>query len=166
MIYLIAAIDAHRALGVQGKLLCHLPLDLQYFKKNTLNQAILMGRKTFESIGRALPQRQNFVLTRNKSAVFPGCITVTSVAEAIAQKQSEILWVIGGGKLFIHCLSLADKIFLTQIHHTFEGADTFFPELNSTQWQKISAEHHAVSEKNSYPLTFEVYQRDPSQRSG
>src|SRR4051812_33409490 len=100
MIYLIAAIDEHRALGKQGQLLCHLPLDLQYFKKNTINQSIFMGRKTFESIGHALPQRENFVLTHQKNMQLPGCICVNSLEEALVRKQHEDLWVIGGAEIY------------------------------------------------------------------
>ena len=157
-ISLIAAIDQHRALGKAGKLLCHLPLDLKHFKQSTLNQSILMGRKTFESIGRALPNRENFILTRQKNLHIPGCICVNSLEEALSQIQHENLWVIGGAEIYTHCLPFAEKILLTQIEHAFEGADTFFPELDSAQWKMVSEEAHPVSEKNAYPLKFVIYQ--------
>ena len=157
-INLIAAIDQRRAIGKAGKLLCHLPLDLKYFKKNTVNQSILMGRKTFESIGRALPDRENFVLTHQKNLQFSGCICVNSLEEALARKQYEDFWVIGGAEIYALCLPFAHKILLTQIEHCFEDADTFFPELDSAQWKVVSEEFHPVSEKNSYPLKFVAYQ--------
>ncbi len=156
-INIIAVIDRNRALGKQGKLLCHLPRDLEYFKRNTLHQAILMGRKTFESIGRALPGRENLVLTHKKNAIFSGCTTVHSFEESLCLVKTD-LWIIGGAELYTQGLALADKLYLTQIHHEFDGADTFFPELDPNQWQKTSSEFHEVSEKNAYALTFEIYQ--------
>ena len=159
MIYLIAAIDQHRALGKSGKLLCHLPLDLKHFKQNTLHQSVLMGRKTFESIGRALPERENFILTHQKNLQIPGCVCVNSLEEALTLKQNENLWVIGGAEIYALCLPFAEKILLTQIEHHFEGADVFFPELDSAQWKIISEEFHPISEKNSYSLKFITYQK-------
>lgn len=160
MIILIAAIDENRALGKAGKLLCHLPLDLKHFKQNTAHQSILMGRKTFESIGRALPDRKNFIITHQENLQIPGCICVTSLNEALAKKQHEDLWVIGGAEIYALCLPFADKILLTQIEHAFEGADTFFPAIDLTQWKIVSEEFHSISEKNNYPLKFVTYQRE------
>lgn len=159
MINLIAAIDKNRALGKNGQLLCHLPLDLKYFKQHTLNQSVLMGRKTFESIGHALPNRENFVLTHQKNLKIPGCICVNSLEEAIAKKQHENLWIIGGAEIYTLCLPFADKILLTHIEHTFEGADTFFPKIDLKQWKIFCEELHPVSAKNSYPLRFVTYQK-------
>lgn len=159
MIILIAAIDKNNALGKAGKLLCHLPLDLKHFKQNTRHQSILMGRKTFESIGHALPNRENFILTQQKDLQIPGCVCVNSLEDALAQKQHEDLWVIGGAEIYALCLPFADRILLTHIEHTFEGADTFFQKIDSTQWKIISEETHSISEKNSYPLKFITYQK-------
>lgn len=159
MIILIAAIDKNNALGKAGKLLCHLPLDLKHFKQNTLHQSILMGRKTFESIGRALPDRENFVLTYQENLQLPGCICVNSLEDALAQKQHEDLWVIGGAEIYTLCLPFAEKILLTQIEHSFEGADTFFPKIDSAQWKIVSEEFYPISEKNNFPLKFVTYQR-------
>lgn len=154
MIGIIAAIDNNNALGANGKLLCHLPLDLKHFKKTTLNQSILMGRKTFESIGRALPQRENFVLTRQKNLQLPGCICVASLDEALVQKHHDDLWIIGGGEIYAQALSFANKMVLTKIHHRFEGADVFFPLIHFSQWKIVEEEFHPASEKNHYPLSF------------
>lgn len=158
-INIIAAIDQNRALGKAGKLLCHLPLDLKHFKQNTLHQSILMGRKTGESIGRALPDRENFVLTRQKHLALPGCICVSSLEEALSQIHHEHLWVIGGAEIYTLCLPFAEKMLLTHIEHRFEDADTFFPEIDLTQWQIVSEEFHSVSDKNKYALSFVTYEK-------
>lgn len=165
MIYLIAAIDEQYALGKQGKLLCHLPLDLKHFKKTTLHQSILMGRKTYDTIGRSLPERENFILTHQKDLQIPGCFCVNSLKEALEKKHSEILWVIGGGEIYSQCLPYAEKILLTKIHHTFENADTFFPKLDSKEWEITSEEFHASDEKNSYDFSFVTYQKIHSSES-
>ena len=159
MVIMIAAIDSQRALGKAGKLLCHLPLDLTHFKQHTVHQSILMGRKTFESIGRALPNRENFVLTRQENVQIPGCRCVHSLQEALVSRQNESLWVIGGAEIYTLCLPFSEKIVLTQIEHAFEGADTFFPALDAVQWTVISETFHPISEKNAYPLKFVTYQR-------
>lgn len=159
MISLIAALDQNRAIGKSGKLLCHLPLDLKHFKENTLHQSVLMGRKTFDSIGHALPERENFVLTHQKDLRIPGCIAVNSVEEAMTQKQNKDLWVIGGAEIYALCLPFADKMVLTHIEYAFENTDTFFPAFDLTQWNIISEETHSISEKNKYPLKFITYSR-------
>lgn len=157
-IHLIAAIDLKRGLGTQGRLLCHLPRDLTYFKTNTQHQTVLMGRKTFESIGKALPQRHNIVLTRRENFFAPECTIAGSVEAALSlAAKNTTLWVIGGAEIYTQCLPIATNVFLTQIHHSFDEADTFFPELNPKHWNKISSEFYDVSDKNGYPITFEVY---------
>lgn len=159
MIAMIAVIDTQRALGKNGELLCHLPLDLRHFKQHTLHQSILMGRKTFEAIGRALPDRENIILTRQHDLNIVGCVCVNSLEEALAKKQHEDLWIIGGGEIYQQCLPFADKILLTHIQHHFEGADTFFPELDDKQWKVTAEEFHPISDKNQYALTFVTYQK-------
>jgi dihydrofolate reductase len=119
-----------------------------------------MGRKTFESIGRALPDRENFVLTHQKKLLLPGCICVNSLEEALAKKHHEDLWVIGGAEIYALCLPFADKVVLTHIEHAFENADTFFPKIDLMQWKITSEEFHSVSEKNSYPLKFVTYHKN------
>lgn len=159
MIILIAAIDQNHALGKQGQLLCHLPLDLQHFKKNTVKQSILMGRKTFESIGHALPDRANFVLTRQRDLKLPGCTCVNSLEAALSQIQHKDLWIIGGAEIYALCLPFADRILLTHIEYGFEGADTFFPKIDLTQWKRVSEEFHSISDKNKYALSFVTYEK-------
>ncbi|MBP9726980.1 MAG: dihydrofolate reductase [Gammaproteobacteria bacterium] len=159
MMILIAAVDTNRAIGKGGKLLCHLPVDLQYFKKHTRHQSILMGRKTFESIGKVLPERENFILTHQKKLQISGATCVHSLEEAIKKKHNENLWVIGGAEIYAQCLPFAEKILLTEIQHAFSDADTFFPMLDLTQWEIVNEEFHATSEKNIYPLNFVTYQK-------
>jgi len=161
MITLIAAIDTQRALGKNGELLCHLPLDLRHFKQHTLHQSILMGRKTFEAIGHALPERENIILTRQENLKIAGCVCVNSLEEALAKKQNEDLWIIGGGEIYQQCLPFSDKILLTHIQHHFEDADTFFPQLDDKQWKVTAEEFHPISDKNQYALSFVTYQKKP-----
>ena len=155
---MIAAVDKNNALGKNGQLLCHLPVDLKHFKQATLHQSVLMGRKTFESIGHALPQRENFVLTHQKNLLLPDCICVNTLEEAILKKNNENLWVIGGAEIYALCLPFTDKILLTHIDHPFKDADAFFPTLDPAQWKIVFKESHPVSEKNNYALKFVTYE--------
>ncbi|MFC3909093.1 dihydrofolate reductase [Legionella dresdenensis] len=157
-ISLIAAVDENYGLGKNNQLLCHLPADLSYFKKNTLGKPVIMGRKTFQSIGRPLPGRHNIILSRTMVPA-TGISIAHSLSEAIviAGNVEEVM-IIGGAEIFQQALSLAEQIYLTVIHHKFE-ADTFFPPFNETGWQCIYKEEHAQDEKNHYNLTFYRYQR-------
>ena len=158
IISLIAAIDEHNGLGFQQQLLCHLPADLKHFKELTVGKTIIMGRKTFESIGRVLPNRINIIVSR-KTLLIPNAKTAHSLEEAleIAQNSQEIM-IIGGAELYRHALPFAQKLYLTQIHHTFK-ADVFFPVLNLDEWHCISKTERACDEQNLYYLTFVCYER-------
>jgi dihydrofolate reductase len=118
-----------------------------------------MGRKTFESIGKVLPERENFILTHQKKLQIPGATCVQSLEEAIEKKHNENLWVIGGAEIYAQCLPFAEIILLTEIQHAFSDADTFFPTLDLAQWEMVNEEFHATSEKNIYPLKFMTYQK-------
>ena len=155
MMILIAAVDTHRAIGKEGKLLCHLPLDLQYFKKHTLHQSILMGRKTFESIGKVLPERENFILTHQKKLQIPGATCVQSLEEAIEKKHNENLWVIGGAEIYAQLAPIADEAVVTEIEQNFEG-DAYAPVLNEA-WRETSRESHTAS--SGMKFSFVTYQR-------
>lgn len=157
-ISLIAAIDEHRGLGKQNQLLCHLPADLQHFKALTLGKPIIMGRKTYESIGKALPGRVNIVLSKHVSAI-KDVTVVSSLPEALALVEStpEVM-IIGGANLFAQALPLARQVYLTLIHAQFE-ADVFFPELDTNIWKCKEKAERARDEKNPYDLTFYVYQK-------
>ncbi len=150
----ILAMSENRVIGCHNKLPWHMPADLQHFKSLTLDKPILMGRKTFESIGRPLPGRCNIVITRDPGFQAPGCVVVNSIEGALdAASYSNDIFIIGGALLFEHMLPRTQRIFMTVIHHEFEG-DAFFPELNMTDWQEQSRERHQADEKNPYAYSF------------
>ena len=138
---LIAALDRHHAIGRGNTLPWHLPDDLKRFKALTLGQPVLMGRKTAQSLGRALPGRTNLVLTRSGQVPFDGMQAVQSVQDALEQTSSERLWVIGGGEVYRLALPLADEIHLTRVDAEFD-VDTWFPALNEGEWQTVESEHY------------------------
>jgi dihydrofolate reductase len=150
-ISLILACDQNNAIGYKNQLLCHLPNDLKFFKQTTLNHCVMMGRKTFESIGKPLPNRTNIVLSQNKDLEIEGvyiCHTIDQALEIANQKKEEELFVIGGGQLYQMLLPIATKIYLTRIHATFE-ADTFFPAIDNT-WRELSKQSFVADEKNAF----------------
>ena len=161
IISLIAAIDENRGLGKENKLLCHLPADLKHFKEITLGKPIIMGRKTYNSIGKALPGRMNIVLSK-QALTFEDVSVVDSLQQAIELAElttgAREVMIIGGANLFMQALPIAQQIYLTVIHAHFD-ADVFFPELDSTVWhcdEEIERQH---DEKNTYDMTFYHYGR-------
>ena len=157
-ISLIAAIDEHRGLGKQNQLLCHLPADLQHFKALTMGKPIIMGRKTYESIGKALPGRLNIVLSKHASTI-KDVTVVSSLPDALllVENAPEVM-IIGGANLFAQALPIAQQVYLTLIHAQFD-ADVFFPELDKNIWTCKEKAERARDEKNRYDLTFYVYQK-------
>lgn len=159
IISLIAVIDEERGLGKDNKLLCHLPADLKHFKELTIGKPIIMGRKTYQSIGKALPGRLNIVLSKQAFDIQDGTV-VDSLHNALALTTGipEVM-IIGGAQLFQLALPLADRIYLTLVHARFE-ADVFFPEMDNCSWfcsEKVDRFH---DEKNQYDLTFYCYERN------
>ena len=155
----IVAMSENRAIGRDNKLLWHLPADLQYFKKTTMGKPVLMGRKTYQSIGRALPGRTNIVITRDAAFAAPGCIVAESIETALdALSFSEEVFIIGGAQLFEQLLPRTERLYLTLVHHYFDG-DTFFPELNNKEWRELERTDHAADEKNPYAYSFIVLER-------
>jgi dihydrofolate reductase len=128
-IALIAAMDRKRAIGKAGALPWHLPEDLQHFKRLTTGQTVLMGRKTFESIGKALPKRKNLVLTRDPNWRANGAQVVSSLDNALVLSESETLWVIGGGEIYRLAMPTATRLEITHVDTEVIAADTFFPEI-------------------------------------
>ena len=116
-----------------------------------------MGRKTYESIGRPLPNRTNVIVSRQASLVIPGCTCVSSIEQAIAQSRTEKLFIIGGGEIYAKSLALVTRLFITQIHHTFPEADTFFPAIDPHKWQLTHEEFHPKDEKQAYDFSFLTY---------
>jgi dihydrofolate reductase len=162
---MIVATADNNIIGKDNDMPWHLPADLAYFKKVTLGKPIIMGRKTYESIGRALPGRRNIVISRDENYNADGIDTVTSVEQALAlvngsngNDEAEEIMVIGGGAIYKHCLSNADRLYVTHIKATIDG-DTQFPNYDDGTWQKISSELRPCDEKNAYDLDFCVYQR-------
>lgn len=160
-IAIIVALDEQYAIGRDGDLLCHLPNDLKHFREITTGQTIIMGRRTFESLPKgALPHRTNIVITSGNAVHYPGCVVVRSVEEALTHcKEGEKAFIIGGGRLYRATLHLADQLYLTRIHHSFADADTFFPEIDFSEWELTEKEAHAADEKHRYDYTFLTYQR-------
>ncbi|WP_323910971.1 type 3 dihydrofolate reductase [Aeromonas veronii] len=160
-ISMIAAMAHDRVIGKDNQMPWHLPADLAHFKRVTLGKPVLMGRKTFESIGRPLPGRRNLVISRNPDYQAEGIEVVGSVEAALALlagSSVEALMVIGGGHLYAEMLPSADCLYLTQIDLAVEG-DTRFPAFDDGQWQRIACESHPADEKNPHPYSFEIWQR-------
>lgn len=160
MITMIAAAGENNELGVDNGLLWHLPHDFKRFKELTTGHNIIMGRKTFESFPKPLPNRTHIVITRNKNYNKNGAVTVHSVKEALktAEKDSQP-FIIGGGEIYKKGLPFAEKIELTRVHGTFGNADTFFPEFSKEQWKLISEVRHEKDEKHKYAFTYQTWVR-------
>ena len=156
----VAASDNH-AIGKDNQLLWHLPKDMRFFKNTTWALPILMGRKTFESLGnKVLPGRLNIIITRQVNKEYEGAKVVASLEEAIElakQNDYKELMVIGGGEIYSMAMPLAQTIYLTRVHTTIEG-DTYFPELGK-EWVKESSEPQLADEKHAFNFDFEIWQR-------
>lgn len=156
---LIAAIAHNNALGKDNDLIWHLPADLKRFKSTTTGHHIIMGRNTYESIGKPLPNRTSVIITRNPDYTAEGCIVVNSLEEAIkVAKDDTSPFIIGGAQIYNQAIKIADKLDITEVHHEFE-ADVFFPKIDSTIWQETSREKFSSDEKNKYDYSFISYQK-------
>lgn len=148
-ITLVAAMAANRAIGLDGRMPWHLPRELKHFKETTMGKPIVMGRKTWESIGRVLPGRQNLVVTRNRDYSATGCDIAGSLKQAIEMARAEEVMVIGGGQLYAEALPLADRMVLTLVDCKPQ-ADTWFPEWDQKEWIENSSRDELADEKNPY----------------
>ncbi len=158
---LLVAADENNVIGKDNQLPWHLPNDLKYFKNQTWGMPILMGRKTFESIGKPLPGRKSIVITRNKEWKHEGVSVVHSTEEAISKAREfgvKEIFVIGGAEIFNTSFEKAERIYLTRIHHSFEG-DAFFPAVDSAKWNLVQNRFCHADEKNIYSHTFQVWER-------
>lgn len=155
MIAIVVAVAENNVIGKDNQLIWHLPADLKHFKQITMGHPILMGRKTYESIGKPLPGRTSIIITRQEDYKAEGCVVVNSVEEAIkeAKQLDEQAHIIGGAEIYKQSLHLTDTIYLTRIHHSFDG-DTYFPEIKEEEWEAVSEEHHEPDEKNKYSYSF------------
>jgi dihydrofolate reductase len=165
LISLLVAMDANRLIGKDNQLPWHLPQDLAYFKKTTLNHKIVMGRKTFESIGRPLPGRENIIVTRDQNYSQEECLVLHSIEDIIelSDQSDEEIFVIGGAEIFQQILPYSDRLYITHIYHEFDG-DTFFPETKEEEWEMVKSEKGIRDEKNPYDYEFVVYEKKASFR--
>lgn len=157
----VVAISENRAIGKDNKLIWHLPADLKHYKNVTMGHHMIMGRRTYESIGRPLPGRVTVIVTRDKNYKAEGCVVVHSITEAIevARRAGDNeACIVGGAEIFNQAMDITDKIYLTIVHETFE-ADTFYPELDPVKWKLVKKEDHAPDEKNKHSYSFCEYVR-------
>ncbi len=161
----MVAMASNGVIGRDSALPWHLPEDLRYFKRTTLGKPVIMGRKTFESIGRPLPGRPNIVVSRNPGWTAAGVTVTDSLPAAldcaqalVATSGAEELMVIGGAQIYAAALPLASRLYVTEVHAAVAG-DTWFPPLDYSQWREIAREEHAATSDNPYPYAFVVYDR-------
>ncbi len=157
---IIAAIANNNALGKDNQLIWHLSADLKRFKKLTTGHHIIMGRNTFESIGKPLPNRTTVIITRNKNYKQESCIVVHSLEEALkVVKNDDSPYIIGGAQIYKQSIDLVDKLDITMVHHDFE-ADVFFPKIDLFIWKEISREYFKSDKKNQYNYSFVSFERN------
>ncbi len=162
MIVVIAAAAENNALGKDNDLLWHLPDDFKRFKALTSNHFIIMGRKTFESFPKPLPNRTHVIITRQKNFAVENCIVVHNLKQALAAcPTDEDVFIIGGGEIYKQSMDIANTIELTRVHTTLE-ADTYFPEINPNDWTLIHEEFHPKDEKHLYAFTYQTFVKKQS----
>lgn len=156
---IVVATDEHGGIGLEGRLPWHLPNDLKRFKALTMGKPIVMGRRTFDSIGRALPGRTNIVVSRQPGLCIEGCVVVPSLEAALeAAGGEEETCVIGGAEIYRLALPLAETLHVTRVHATV-GADTFFPVIDAAEWEEISREECPADDRHAYPYSFVTLRR-------
>ena len=159
MIIMIAAAAENNALGKDNKIVWHLPNDYKRFRRLTTGHHIIMGRKTFESLKKPLPDRKHIIITRQKEYKAEGCIVVDTMQKALdACPKDQNSFIIGGGEIYKLGISYADKIELTRVHGTFE-ADAFFPEINEGEWTLEKSERNEKDESHNYEYTYQTFVR-------
>ena len=162
MISLVAAMSKNRVIGVNNALPWHIPEELQHFKQLTMGKPMIMGRKTFDSIGKPLPNRTSVVITRNTDLTIEGCVMVNSLEDAILEAQkieTTEAFIIGGAAIYELAIDLVNTMYVTEIHHPFEG-DAFFPSINKDTWKEVAREKHFKDEKHAYDFDFVTYERN------
>ncbi|MCP5324755.1 MAG: type 3 dihydrofolate reductase [Oceanospirillaceae bacterium] len=164
-ICLIAALAQNRVVGINNQLPWHLPEDLKYFRRTTTGKTVIMGRKTYESIGRPLPNRSNIVVSANPECKIEHAQVVNSLQAALELAENislingvDEIMVIGGATLYAAALPMADRLYLTHVHADVEG-DAYFPEVDFSAWREVAREDFAASENNPYPYSFVVYDK-------
>lgn len=160
MISLIAAIGKNNELGKNNTLVWSMPADMKFFKETTSGHPVIMGRKTFESIGKPLPGRKNIIITRDNDYKKDGIETVHSLKEALALVNSnDEAFIIGGAEIFKQAMEIADRLYITHVEAEDKDADTFFPEIIPILWNETSHIEHKADEKNPFAYTFSIYEK-------
>ena len=154
IVSLISAMGNGRVIGIENRLPWHLPADMKHFRMLTMGKPVLMGRKTFDSIGKPLPGRTNIVVSQDTDFQPEGVKVARSIAQALStDKEAEEIMVIGGASFYAQLLPQAQRLYITQIHHDFSG-DAFFPPWNPDEWREIEREDHDADDVNIYPYSF------------
>ncbi|PWV49730.1 dihydrofolate reductase [Chitinophaga sp. S165] len=159
---IIVAASENNVIGINNHLPWHLPVDMKYFKDTTMGKPIVMGRKSFEELGRVLPGRPNIMITRQPEYAAEGLYVVPSLEAGIEKAKTfgtEEIFITGGGEIFKMALSIVDRLYLTRVHAEVTG-DTYFPEFDPTGWKLVKNERHEKDEKHAYALTFQVWERE------
>ncbi len=162
VVSMVVAAAEDNAIGKNNELLWHLPDDFKFFKQVTMGHPVIMGRKTFDSLGKALPKRPNIVITRQKDYTAEGAEVVHSFDDAMRlakEKGDDDIMVIGGSDIFALALPITNRVYLTRVHAHFPEADTHFLTLDNTEWHLVKSEPHAADEKHQHAFTFEVWER-------
>ena len=161
MISLIVAASENNAIGKRNAMLWHLPEDLKFFKNTTWGLPVIMGRKTFEAVGKPLPGRTNIIVTSNPNWQAENTISTTSIENAIAianETNAKEIFITGGGEIYKQTMPIANKVYLTRVHTTIDG-DAFFPELDVNTWEVVFEKHVKADEKNKFDMTFQTWKR-------
>jgi dihydrofolate reductase len=161
IISLIVAASENNAIGKSNEMLWHLPEDLKFFKNTTWGMPVIMGRKTFESVGKPLPGRTNIIVTTNRHWSAENTFTTTSIEDAIKvanETNAKEIFITGGGEIYKQTLPIADKVYLTRVHTVIDG-DAFFPEIDLNTWEISFEKHVKADEKNKFDMTFQTWIR-------
>lgn len=158
IVTIVVAISQNHVIGKDNKLLWHLPNDLKHFKNITTGHTVIMGRKTYDSVGKPLPKRRNIIVTR-QAITIEGCEVVNAIESALALCVGEDeVFIVGGAEIYKLAMQLTNRIYLTIIHQSFEG-DTFFPEIDESEWKPVYREDHQPDEKNNLAYSFITYEK-------
>jgi len=158
IVSIVVAISENHAIGKDNQLLWHLPKDLKHFKEITSGGTVIMGRKTYDSVGRPLPNRRNIIITRQQIEI-TGCEVVNSLQAALDLcRGTEEVFIVGGAEIYKQAMTLTDRIYLTIVHANIEG-DTYFPEINADIWKETERADHEADEKNALPFSFITLER-------
>ena len=163
IVSVIVAADENNAIGIKNQIPWHLPADLKYFKKHTSTHYIIMGRNTFESIGKPLIDRVNIIITRDYLYTAPsGCLIAYSIEEALniaEEAEEEEVFIIGGAQIYTASQPFWDRVYFTRVYTVVEDTDVYFPVLDQSEWKLVSRENHEANDKNKFDFSFEVYEK-------